>query len=160
MSVPSSAIISHGIYGAAAGGVLGYQLLRASVGADPFWLSAAAGAVIGGVAGAIYGALRAARAAEREKALQGVAQQRGQQFSADTDGVVSGEIGLTFSLRDAAITNVLRRDLQRARLFVGDLRIITERARTRNAGRTGAPRQRPTSGARCAFPSSPCGLKV
>lgn len=106
----------------ALGSLLGLQLARE----DMFWFPASLGAAIGLVAGLVWGRMSGAKAARHDAALQEVAQKRGQQFSANVDSELSAKLARDFSLHDASISHVLRKDSPGARMAVGELAIATE----------------------------------
>jgi hypothetical protein len=106
------------------GAIAGHQYLPALMSLQPA-LCALAGGAIGAIAGAIAGISAAREAAQHTEAVQQVAQKLGGQYL-PADAELNRRLGTDFNLSNAAMYNVVSKDLNGARAEIGDLQITTK----------------------------------
>lgn len=129
-SVPWSYALVSAAIGLFIGAIAGYQFLTRLMSIQP-QLAAMIGGAIGAVAGAISGYTSGRAAAEHAEAVQQVAQKLGGQYLPG-DAELTRRLSTDFNLGDAAMYNVVSKDLQGARVEIGELQITTTTSGTRD----------------------------
>lgn len=147
--VPWPNVLVHAGGGLFIGAIAGYQYLPWLMSLQPV-LGALIGGAVCAVAGAIFGAIAGRKAAQHTEAVQQVAQTLGGEYLPG-DAELNRRLGADFNLSDAVMRDVVSKDLNGARLEIGDLHITTTRG-------TGNDRDTTTETQSAAFFTAP-GLR-